>query len=101
MEETPDGGMEPALAPVHAGSFTAVLKPARRIAGTAVDAATGKPVAGVEVLAWGRPLTQVYPFVPYLDTKIAMTDSEGRFAFPDMPKTRYLMMADPKAGSPF
>ena len=85
--------MQLGFLPVYAGSFTAVLKPAKRIVGTIVAADTGKPLAGIDVYAYGTPSTYPYSgFIEPVDTH-RISDGAGRFAFPDMPKPLYRVFA--------
>ncbi len=99
-EETPRGDVELALIPVHAGSFTAVLRPAKRIAGTIVDADTGKPLAGIDVKAYGRPHDQYGGLFQPIDSQ-KISDGSGRFVFPDLPKPVYHVLAGPQKAGPY
>ena len=100
FEEPPDGTLQKILMPVQAGSFTAALKPARSMEGIVLAADPVKPLPGIKVYAYTRPPAQYIDFLG-AEALFAVTDSTGKFVFPDAPKTLYLITATPPDDSPY
>ena len=94
IDESADGSVQKVLMPVQAGTFNVSVKPAKRIMGIVVAADTGKPLEGIKLYANSRPLA---PYIYFLgpEALFAVSDSAGKFVFPDAPKSSYQITATP------
>jgi len=97
--ETAWGELQLGYIPVQTGSFSAVLKPARRIEGAIVEAGSGKPLAGISVVAH-EAVSQPYASLVEPPNSQATSDAAGRFVFPDMPRPRYNIIASAEKSGP-